>query len=178
MAADRRGSVTVDGYRFLRNKVLIDEEVEMRVLIAADASEHAVAVAESAHRLFGDDAEYLVVNVEPVPGLTAWAAPYGAVSPMFVPTAAAGVASPSDTRVVEVAARDCAEHVAVTSYLRADVIGRSGDPAAMIVQAAHEHGVDVVAVGANHHSWLGRLLTGSVCGEVLRDSDGPVLVVQ
>ena len=61
-----------------------------RVLVAVDDSEGSVRAAETAHRLFGDDAEYLAVNVTNVVDLATipwygagwgapYAAPYGAV---------------------------------------------------------------------------------------------------
>src|SRR5215211_6813743 len=61
-----------------------------RVLVAVDDSESSVHAAETAHRLFGDDAEYLAVNVTNIVDLASipwygagwgspYAAPYGAV---------------------------------------------------------------------------------------------------
>ena len=57
----------------------------IRVLVAVDDTEGSVHAAETAHRLFGDDAEYLAVNVTNVVDLTAipwygagWGAPYPA----------------------------------------------------------------------------------------------------
>jgi hypothetical protein len=80
-----------------------------RVLVAADKTEDSVNAARTAHRLFGDDAEYVAVNVASirlesiaVPWYSAgWGAassvPYGGVwdyRPGASADASAGVESP------------------------------------------------------------------------------------
>jgi nucleotide-binding universal stress UspA family protein len=60
----------------------------------------------------------------------------------------------------------------------AESIGDVGDPAYAIIQAAHEHQVDVIVVGSHTHSWFSRLFTGSVSNDLLREADIPVLVVK
>ena len=60
----------------------------------------------------------------------------------------------------------------------AEVIGDVGDPAYAIIQAAHQHGVDVIVVGSHTHSWFSRLFTGSVSSDLVREADIPVLVVK
>ena len=76
----------------MRERNLVTATCRLRelVLVAVDDSEGSVRAAETAHRLFGDDAEYLAVNVTNVVDLAAipwygagwgapYAAPYGAV---------------------------------------------------------------------------------------------------
>lgn len=151
----------------------------MRVLIAVDGTDHSVAVARSANRLFGDTAEYLVLNVAQVP-VGGWAAPYGAVSPMTVPMMSSDATGlwPLDVDGTTEAAREQAEAVVTSSSLTAaEPIGDTGDPAMTIVDAAHAHQADVIVVGHEDRSWFSRLLEGSVSKNVIRESDIPVLVV-
>jgi nucleotide-binding universal stress UspA family protein len=151
----------------------------MRVLIAVDGTPHSVTVAHTANRLFGNDAEYLVLNVAQVP-IGGWAAPYGAVSPMAVPmlpNEATGL-WPLDVKGTTEAARSQAEEVATSSSIAgAEPIGDTGDPAMTIIDAAHAHQVDVIVIGHEDRSWFARLVEGSVSKNILRESDVPVLVV-
>jgi nucleotide-binding universal stress UspA family protein len=52
-----------------------------------------------------------------------------------------------------------------------------GSPAQEIERAAAWGSFDLIVVGAGSHSWLGRILLGSVSSRILRDSAGSVLVV-
>ena len=54
---------------------------------------------------------------------------------------------------------------------------REGDPAAMIVEAATVHGVEVIVMCTHGRSGLSRLFTGSVTSEVLNRTPCPVLVI-
>jgi nucleotide-binding universal stress UspA family protein len=142
-----------------------------KVLIAADSSENSVAAARAALALFGDDAEYLVVNVDrAMNDAMAWGAAYPLVMPL--PQVA------DDPAAVQ-RATEVAEDVADEADLpAAESIGEVGDPAYAIIEAAHEHGVDVIVVGSHTHSWFSRLFTGSVSNDLLREADIPVLVVK
>ena len=153
----------------------------MRVLIAVDGTDHSVTVAHTANRLFGDAAEYLVLNVAEI-AVGGWAAPYGAVSPMAAPMMTApeavGGVEPLDVQSTADAARDQAQAVVTSSALPdAEPMGDTGDPAMTIVDAAHAHDVDVIVIGHEDRSWFSRLVEGSVSKSVIRESDIPVLVV-
>lgn len=140
-----------------------------KVLIAADSTETSVAAARVAHRLFGDTAEYLVVNVDrTMNDALAWGAAY----PMVLPL-------PEDDPDAATRAEHVAAEVADEAHLpSAESIGDTGDPAHAIINAAHEHGVDVIVVGAHQRSWLSRLFSGSVTSDIVREADIPVLVVK
>lgn len=53
-----------------------------------------------------------------------------------------------------------------------------GTPARQIIKAAHSLGVDLIAMSTHGRSGLGRLFSGSVADEVLRESGIPVLMVK
>lgn len=151
----------------------------MRVLIAVDGTDHSVTVAQTAHRLFGEAAEYLVLNVSQVP-VTGWGAPFGSVSPMAAPMMPTDVTGlwPADLDETNEAARAQAEGVAESSSLGdADAIGDTGDPPSTIIDAATKHDVDVIVIGHEDRSWFSRVVEGSVSKEVIRESHVPVLVV-
>jgi nucleotide-binding universal stress UspA family protein len=154
-----------------------------RVLIAVDDTVESVEAAALARRLFGADAEYLAINVfehapaPRLPGSTpitpmAW----GAVWP-YTPEPSAGWEVPELTErdVAEREARDAVERAGVGE---AELIGAVGDPAHAILEAAHEHGVDVVVVGSHERSWLSRLFSRSVSVAVVKRADLPVLVAK
>jgi nucleotide-binding universal stress UspA family protein len=141
-----------------------------KVLIAADTSESSLAAARGAVALFGEDAEYLVVNVDrSSTDVMAWGAAY----PMAMP-----VPSPADDEAALQRAEDVATEVAEATAPDAEAIGDIGDPATAIINAAHEHAVDVIVVGSHSHSWFTRLFTGSVSNDVIREADIPVLVMK
>ena len=80
---------------------------------------------------------------------------------------------------IEERAHERAAEVAGDSDLdAAEVLGDTGDPAYAILDAAHEHQVDVIVVGSHERNWFSRLLSGSVSREVVRESTIPVLVVK
>jgi nucleotide-binding universal stress UspA family protein len=62
--------------------------------------------------------------------------------------------------------------------VRAATLEPIGQPAEAIVDAARQKAVDLVVVGARHHSLIGRLLPPSVSGEVVRAAPCDVLVVR
>ncbi len=53
-----------------------------------------------------------------------------------------------------------------------------GHPAPGIVDYAHEHPVDLIAIGTHGHRGLRRLVLGSVADKVLRSANVPVLLVR
>ena len=154
-----------------------------RVLVAVDDSEGSVRAAEAAHRLFGDDAEYLAVNVTNVVDLASipwygagwgapYAAPYGAVWPYRGAAVEAGTADSEE--VARAHAREVADESGLTGAI---AVGEEGDPALAIVRAAEERNVDVIVVGTAERGWLDRLLNPSVSKEIVKQADVPVLVV-
>lgn len=160
-----------------------------RVLIAVDDSESSVAAARTAHRLFGDDAEYTVISVSASQPLK-WgddALLYGTVYPLATPTGTVigGVplivhqpgATPDGDRVevAEQTADNVAHDAGVDS---AETIGETGDPVDAILDAAEKHHVDVIVVGSHERGWFRRLFTTSVRDELVRDARVPVLVAR
>ncbi len=160
------------------------------VLIAVDDSDTSVAAAHTAYRLFGDSAQYTLVNVaETAP--VVWGHDglrYGTAYPLSIP--GAGVIGsvpfvvrtpdepdPSADRVD--AAERTADGVAHEAGLtQAESIGETGDPAEAILEAARTHHADVIVVGTHQRGWFKRLVTSSVSDDVIRDSEVPVLVAR
>jgi nucleotide-binding universal stress UspA family protein len=158
------------------------------VLIAVDGSESSVKAVETAHRLFGDDADYLVINVASdsyVP-----VAIFPTEAHMITPLAMTPLTPPpgvgdqlgdsgdddliSDVEAAETIAKQTGEEGGLD---HATALGIVGDPAGSIVEVAVEHAADVIVVGTHERGWLTRLLTSSVADEVRRESPIPVLVV-
>jgi nucleotide-binding universal stress UspA family protein len=151
------------------------------ILIAADDSEESVDAARVAHALFGDDAEYLVIHVGASISneVMAWGYAYPVTMPMvaYPPPALAEPAPGEPTPVEE--AEDRAEALAHAASLEsAEAVGDVGDTSEAILNAAREHGADVIVVGSHERGWFSRLLSGSVSQDVIRRSDIPVLVVK
>ena len=158
------------------------------VLIAVDATDVSVHAVETAHRLFGDDAEYLVLNVGggsyvPVPifpGVSpvspmAWAPVVRTqlvADDLVTDTGATDVIS--DTEVAETIAKHTGEEGGLSE---ATALGTVGDAASSIIEVALEHAADVIVVGTKERGWLTRLLTSSVADDVRRESPIPVLAV-
>jgi len=165
-----------------------------RVLIAADDTDISVGAARTARSLFGDDADYLVVNVAETPAL-AWgddSMMWGYAYPMAIPVAGAAggpplvvqpraAAAEGDTppppSAADVAEQE-AENVAQAAGLTdATALGDVGEASSAILDAAERHHVDVIVVGSHERGWFSRLLTGSVSKSVAKRSPVPVLVV-
>jgi nucleotide-binding universal stress UspA family protein len=161
-----------------------------KVLIAVNSSETSIAAAESAYRLFGDAAEYVVMNVSS-DGPILWgddSLQYGSIYPMVFPGAGVVGAVPlavpgadtddgTSSRVEdsELLASDVAAQAGVP---HPQVVGDTGDVADAIIAAAHDRGVDVIVIGAHDRGWLERMFTKSVSSAILREADVPVLVVR
>lgn len=156
-----------------------------RVLIAVDSSETSIAAARAAHRLFGDFADYVVLNVASQPmiwGGDAFA--YGMVYPVAI--AGTGdypfsmVTSGGTASSIVADAEHTAEDIATAAGLSdATAIGDTGDAAHAIVAAATQHRADVIVIGTHDRNWFMRLLMPSVASSVLRESSNiPVLVAR
>jgi nucleotide-binding universal stress UspA family protein len=160
-----------------------------RVLIAVDESEESVEAARVAHRLFGDDAHYLVVNVsDPVASGMAWGYVYPIVPPIaaypvmmpagdapLIPQSGGGGGTGSAAGDAERRAADVADKADLDD---AEAVGEVGDAANAIIDAATEHRADVIVVGSHERGWFDRLIKASVAKRVLDDSPIPVLVVK
>jgi nucleotide-binding universal stress UspA family protein len=160
------------------------------VLIAVDDSDSSVVAARTAYRLFGDGADYTVINVaDDTP--VYWgddALGSGMVYPLAVPAPGMTSAMPltvtspdSSGHVVEPAevAEQTAQEVVARAGIRdARPIGELGDPAKAIVDAANEYAADVIVVGAHDRGWLQRLFNSSVADAVVRKADAPVLIAR
>lgn len=156
-----------------------------RVLVAVDESEGSVRAAETAHRLFGDDADYLAVNVTNVVDLATipwygagwgapYAAPYGAVWAYRSDVAVDPTGSADGEQMATTHAREVAEESGLPG---AEAVGEEGDPATAVLRAAVERDVDVIVVGSEHRGWLDRVLRPSVSKEIVKHAGVPVLVV-
>jgi nucleotide-binding universal stress UspA family protein len=163
-----------------------------KILIAVDESDEAVVAAESAHRLFGDDASYFVVNV--TSGLSSVPFADRSVIPIVPPyTGAMGMVPVQREPLLDAAesthetGRDVAEREAGSvaadiaekaSLGAAETLGQVGDPADAILEAARTHNIDVIVLGSHDRTWFKRLLSGSVTDQVIKQSTIPVLVVK
>lgn len=148
-----------------------------RVLIAADDSEASLDAARAAHRLFGDDADYWIIHVglaTTAPGLM-WGSPYPVTMPVTgYPLPMSVVDGP---RMVAEAERQASATIREAA-MDAEPVGAVGDPATAIIDSAHSHHVDVIVVGSHERSWFSRLFRAAVSGDVIRESDIPVLVIK
>jgi nucleotide-binding universal stress UspA family protein len=161
-----------------------------KILIAVDDTEHSLRAARTAHSVFGDDADFLVINVGGFEA-TGWAAEpmyWGVAYPAMLPgVSSVGtfplVVNPSaNNEGTGSNAVDRAEQVAGDIAVSADIpaatpLGDVGDPVPAILRAAETHDVDVIVVGASHAGWFARLIAPPVAAHVLKGSDRPVLVV-
>jgi nucleotide-binding universal stress UspA family protein len=166
-----------------------------RVLVAAASTDEGIRVATASRNLFGDDADYTVLNVasSAADGM-AWGddeLTWGVSYPLVLPPVG-GVAGgpplvirrdigtaaemPADTAFD--VAHDVAAVVAVSASLpNARPLGDVGDPAEAILAAARHTRSDVVVVGSHDRSWFSRLFSPSVTHAVVDGAVIPVLVV-
>jgi nucleotide-binding universal stress UspA family protein len=161
----------------------------IHVLIAVDDSETSVRAATTAHRLFGDDARYTVLNVATTSPVL-WgndALASGIVYPLALPGAGVvggipfTVQTPGHPEQATVDRLDQAEQRADDIAREAGIpearpVGDTGDAAEAILAAAHDHGADVIVVGTHDRNWFTRLFSRSVSDAVVRESDIPVLI--
>jgi len=168
-----------------------------RVLIAVDETEQSVVAAQTAYKLFGDGADYAVINVAKDRPVLWGDDPLGAgfAYPLVIPPVGAGGmaatmplavrdTSPETARAdgvptpVDIASQQAEQVVAEAGVHDATPIGDTGDAAEAIITAARDNGADVIVVGSHEHGWLDRLFTSSVGEKVVRKADTPVLVVR
>jgi len=147
----------------------------VKVLIATDGSDGAVAAAQQALRIVAADASVLVLAVAETP-----AGRDAGLDSGF----GGGVADPEVIEVEWQAGRTHAEealHRTVEGLgSRAGIESRieGGDPATAICEVAQEAGADVIVIGSRGHGFLRRALLGSVSTHVIHHAPCPVLVVR
>jgi nucleotide-binding universal stress UspA family protein len=165
-----------------------------RVLIAVDQTEQSVEAARTAHKLFGDEADYMVISVATDAPVYSGDDPIGAgrAYPLVIPPVGAGmvaamplavrtepdVRADDAPRPVDVASQQAEHVVAEAGVVDAKPLGDVGDPAEAIIAAARDNNADVIVVGSHDRGWLERLFTSSVGEKVVRKADTPVLVVR
>ncbi len=147
------------------------------VLLAIDEGEHSIYAAEKARELFGDSATYLAVNVADRPVLWASTAAWGGVYPYVPPYPLVTEDLTETLSDAEKEARRTAQQASAAAGVVAEPLGDVGDAPTAILDAADEHGADVIVVGTSDKGWWRRLVEGSVAQEVIRESNRPVLVV-
>lgn len=144
------------------------------VLLATDGSDLAAAAMARAVALFGPDARYLTVAVNP---------------PAFVPTPSV---SPMETHPTlvdpdlreELEATERVESEAEVAALDATLgivtehLVETGEPGPVICEVAARVGAEVVVVGSHGHGWLQRVVQGSVSTHVSHHAPCPVLIVR
>jgi nucleotide-binding universal stress UspA family protein len=169
-----------------------------QVLIAVDDSEDSIKTARIAYELFGDGANYTVVNVADRTPLMwggdslVWGVGYpvmmgpsgalemgpGEMAPGSGARTNDAAAAEADSAPID-AAIQVAQDVATEAHLpNPQVVGEVGDPATAIITAARHHQADVIVVGSHDRSWFSRLLVPSTSSAVMREADIPVLIAR
>lgn len=158
------------------------------VLMAIDETQESKRAAEVAAACFGPDANYLAIYVDeqhPIggplwgPGI-GWGGVYAypQVYQNRYRTAEAGEMGDESLGVGTVeGAQAQAEWLAAEVGVVAEPLGDVGDPATAIVNAARQHGVDVIVIGSRNRNWFSKLFHGSTSDDVLDEADIPVFVV-
>jgi nucleotide-binding universal stress UspA family protein len=153
-----------------------------RVLIAVDGTSSDRIIVNSAHKLFGDDAEYVLINVRRDPMMIA-ATTVGVGMTAMVPAVDLRTQygdADGDTLQSEAdLATDTARAAAVAGELDdAVAVGEIGLEPDAILGAAEEYAVDVIAVGDHDRNWFSKLLSPSVSEAITDRADVPVLVIR
>ena len=165
-----------------------------QVLIAVDDSESSIKTARIAFALFGETAQYTVVNVADRTPIVwggdtlAWGVGYPIMMTSVAPevvSSGSDQESESDAAAAVVdnapidAAIQVARDVADEAHLPTpQVVGEVGDPATAIIAAAHHHKADVIVVGPHHRGWISSLFVPSVSDALVREADIPVLIAR
>jgi len=151
-----------------------------RVLIAVDGTSSDRVIVNSTHKLFGDDAEYVLINVRRDPMMIA-ATTVGVGMTAMVP--AVDLRSEyGDGNVLQSEAdiaADTARAAAAAGELEEAIpVGEIGLEPDAILHAAEEYDVDVIAVGDHDRSWFSRMMSPSVTEAITDRADVPVLVIR
>jgi nucleotide-binding universal stress UspA family protein len=157
-----------------------------RILIAFDGSELDQTLASTAHRLFGDDADYWAVNVQNEAGVVGAGAAsvpmplgFGGAYPYAMP----GLYTMRERDAAEQSMMDSAEQrsrrtIDQSGLDDAKVVSEIGPPDEAIIRAAELHQVDLIIAGTHDRGWWSKLLQPSVSEGLLADSTVPVLLVK
>jgi nucleotide-binding universal stress UspA family protein len=152
-----------------------------RVLIAVDGTSSDRLIVTQTHDLFGDDAEYVLLNVRRDPMMIA-ATTIGVGMSAMVPAGDLRTAygDEGDSLQSEAdLATETARGVAHDTHLDdATVVGEIGLEPDAILSAADEYEVDVIAVGDHDRGWFSRLMSPSVTAAVTERAHVPVLVIR
>ena len=153
-----------------------------RVLIAVDGTSSDRIIVNSTHTLFGDEAEYVLINVRRDPMMIA-ATTIGVGMTAMVPAVDLHSEygdSGGDTLQSEAdLATGTARAAAVDADLDdATVVGEIGLEPDAILHAAHEYAVDVIAIGDHDRNWFSKLISPSVSEAITDRADMPVLVIR
>ena len=131
-------------------------------LVGLDFSEASIVAARLALALVGPTGRMTLVHVRPSfehpsADWQAWDAEYGRTLPPLFDQVRAQINAPSTVMLETVTVR--------------------GDPAQALLAFAQQANVDLIAVGAQRHSLIERLVVGSVATRVLRTAQCAVLAV-
>jgi nucleotide-binding universal stress UspA family protein len=153
-----------------------------RILIAVDGTASDRTVVGQTHTLFGDDAEYILLNVRRDPMLIAattigvgMAATVPAVDVRNMYSDDEGFSLQSEADVAAATARAAAANAALDD---ATAVGEVGLEPDAILDASVEYDVDVIAIGDHDRGWFSKLLSPSVREAVTDRSKVPVLVIR
>ena len=133
-----------------------------QAVVGLDFSVASLQAAQLALRLLGPGGHLALVHVrprfeEPSPDWQAWDADYSRTLPPLLAQVRAELEIPDGITVETVVVR--------------------GDPAPTLLSYAQQVGADLIAVGTQRHSFVERLLVGSVATRVLRHARCGVLAV-
>ena len=151
-----------------------------RVLIAVDGTSSDRIIVNSTHNLFGDDAEYVLINVRRDPMMVA-ATTIGVGMTAMVP--AVDLRNEYGEEETLQSEADLAADTAKAAAADADLddavaVGEVGLEPDAILHAADEYAVDVIAVGDHDRNWFSKLLSPSVSEAIADRADLPVLVIR
>jgi len=153
-----------------------------RVLIAVDGTSSDRIIVNSTHKLFGDDAEYVLINVRRDPMMIA-ATTVGVGMTAMVPAVDLRSEygdSDGDTLQSEAdLATSTARAAAAAEHLDdAVAVGEIGLEPDAILSAADQYAVDVIVVGDHDRNWFSKMISPSVTEAIKDRADVPVLVIR
>ena len=152
-----------------------------RVLIAVDGTSSDRIIVNSTHKLFGDGAEYVLINVRRDPMMVA-ATTIGVGMTAMVPAVDLRNEYGDESETLQSEA-DLAADTARAAAADADLddaiaVGEIGLEPDAILHAAHEYDVDVIAVGDHDRNWFSKLVSPSVSEAITDRADVPVLMIR
>jgi len=153
-----------------------------RVLIAVDGTSSDRIIVNSTHKLFGDDAEYVLINVRRDPMMIA-ATTVGVGMTAMVPAVDLRSEygdSDGDTLQSEAdLATGTARAAAAAEHLDdAVAVGEIGLEPDAILNAADQYAVDVIVVGDHDRNWFSKIISPSVTEAIKDRAHVPVLVIR